>query len=235
LGGQRAAAPAGANPALGLRAVRLSLKDPALFRPQLRAILRASAYGPARIMIPMLSSMHELSQVLRILEECKRELEKKGLRYDADVQIGGMIEVPAAALAAEAFARHLDFLSIGTNDLIQYTIAADRIDDEVNYLYDPLHPAVLRLIHMTLRAARRRDIPVSMCGEMAGDVRYTRLLLGMGLKEFSMHPSALSEVKAVIQSSDVGDAEKWARKILRNLDSRRIEAYLESLNTGLDM
>ena len=166
--------PVPTNPALGLRAVRLCLKDLDLFYPQLRAILRASAYGPVRMMIPMLSNTQELFEVLRLVETCKQELHDSNLAFDANMPVGAMIEVPAAAICAPYFVRHLDFLSIGTNDLIQYALAIDRIDDEVNYLYDPLHPAVLQLIHMTLEAGHQAGIPVSLCGEMASDTRYTR-------------------------------------------------------------
>ncbi|MCU7885487.1 MAG: phosphoenolpyruvate--protein phosphotransferase, partial [Candidatus Thiodiazotropha sp. (ex Lucinoma annulata)] len=187
------------NPALGLRAIRLCLKEPELFVPQLRAILRASAAGPVRLMIPMLSGIQEVKQVIQIIDRTKDELSKKGVPFDTDIPIGGMIEVPAAALAADSFARDLDFLSIGTNDLIQYTLAVDRMDEEVNFLFDPLHPAVLRLIQHTIDAANRAGIPVSMCGEMAGEPRYTRLLIGMGLRELSMQPSALLETRELIR------------------------------------
>ncbi|MDX1514781.1 MAG: phosphoenolpyruvate--protein phosphotransferase, partial [Gammaproteobacteria bacterium] len=196
--GSRPGAPVSSNPALGLRAVRLCLKEQGLFRPQLRAILRVSARHPVRMMVPMLSNIQELVQVLQIISECQRELKSEGLEFDPDMPVGAMIEVPAAAICADLFARRLDFLSIGTNDLIQYTIAIDRIDDEVSYLYDPLHPAVLRLIQATIEAGRRAGIPVAMCGEMAGDAVYTRLLLGLGLREFSVHPNALLEVKQAI-------------------------------------
>jgi phosphotransferase system enzyme I (PtsI) len=168
------------NPALGLRAIRLCLKDLSLFRPQLRAILRASAHGPVRMMLPMLSNTHELHQALSLVNETRNALQRESHAFAPDLPIGGMIEVPAAALSAGDFAKHLDFLSIGTNDLIQYTLAIDRIDDEVTYLYDPLHPAVLKLIRMTINAGRAAGIPVAMCGEMAGDPRYTRLLLAWG-------------------------------------------------------
>jgi phosphotransferase system enzyme I (PtsI) len=197
--GGRPGAPTSTNPALGLRAIRLCLKEQSLFKPQLRAILRVSATAAVRMMIPMLSTMLELSQVLQIVEDVKRELAAEGIAFDARMPVGAMIEVPAAAICADIFARHLDFLSIGTNDLIQYTIAIDRVDDEVNYLYDPLHPAVLRLIRTTIRAGQKTGIPVAMCGEMAGDSRYTRLLLGLGLKEFSVHPNSLLEVKQVVK------------------------------------
>ncbi|MDX1252721.1 MAG: phosphoenolpyruvate--protein phosphotransferase [Gammaproteobacteria bacterium] len=217
---------------LGLRAIRLCLKEPALFRPQLRAILRASAYGQVRMMIPMLSSLQELFQVLEVIEDVKRELKEQGLKYNENIPIGGMIEVPSAALAAEAFARHLDFLSIGTNDLIQYTLATDRIDDAVNYLYDPLHPAVLRLIDMTIKAGYEAGIPVAMCGEMAGDPRYTRLLLGMGLTEFSTPPAMLLEVKSIIQSSHLARLAKIAKKIFACAHSGEIATLVDKINAA---
>lgn len=190
------------NPALGLRAIRLCLREPELFMPQLRAILRASTLGPVRIMIPLLTTVQESLQVLQLIERQKQLLLKNGFDVADRIPVGGMIEVPAAAIMADIFARHLDFLSIGTNDLIQYTLAADRLDDEVNYLFDALHPAVLRLIRMTISAGEAAGIPVSMCGEMAADPRYTRLLLGLGLREFSMQPSCLLEVKRIINHSD---------------------------------
>jgi len=221
------------NPALGLRAIRLCLKDPGLFLPQLRSILRASSLGPVRMMIPMLSNTQELHQVLNLIQQTKDTLEREGLAYDPHIQIGGMIEVPAAALSAGAFARHLDFLSIGTNDLIQYTLAIDRVDDEVNYLYDPLHPAVLRLIKMVIDAGQEAGIPVAMCGEMAGDPRYTRLLLGMGLTEFSMHHTALQEVKRVINQSAIESLAADVEALLRADDPARILAQIEAFNNTL--
>ena len=220
--------PVSTNPALGLRAIRMCLKDLGMFRPQLRAILRASAYGPVRMMIPMLSAIQEVFQVLRLVAETKQELRDRGLAFDEGLPIGGMIEIPAAAVCADQFARYLDFLSIGTNDLIQYSLAIDRVDDEVNYLYDPLHPGVLTLIRNTIRAGRKAGIPVSLCGEMAGDPRYTRLLLGLGLTQFSMHPSNLLEVKRAIQGSEVGALSKIVRRLLRTTDA---EQYAETLKT----
>ncbi len=185
----------GSNPALGLRAIRLCLKEPELFMPQVRAILRASAYGPVRIMLPMLTSTWEIAQAERHIHQAMDELKHAGIAFDQDIPIGGMIEVPAAALNAQAFAQRLDFLSIGTNDLIQYTLAIDRVDDELNYLYDPGHPAVLRLIREVVDAGLAVGVPVGMCGEMAGDARCVPLLIGMGLREFSMQPSALLDVR----------------------------------------
>jgi len=228
--GTRPGAPMTSNPALGLRAVRLCLKEPGLFRPQLRAILRASAHSPVRLMVPMLSTTGELAQVLDLIKACRRELDAEGRAYDKNLPVGAMIEVPAAAICADIFARDLDFLSIGTNDLIQYTIAIDRVDDEVNYLYDPLHPAVLRLIQMTIEAGQKMGIPVAMCGEMAGDARYTRLLLGMGLKEFSVHPNALLEVKQVITESGVAECRKFTQRVMRVIKSTTRSALLEEMN-----
>lgn len=218
------------NPALGLRAVRLCLKEPALFKPQLRAILRASAHGAVQLMIPMVSNLDELSQVLDLIEEVKGELRREGRQFDDNLPIGGMIEVPAAAVAADLFAAKLDFLSIGTNDLIQYTLAIDRVDDEVNYLYDPLHPSVLRLIKTTIDAGRNANIPVTMCGEMAGDERFTRLLLGMGLRIFSMDPTTILEVKKKVLDADTTVAERHARQILECHDTQE----LRDLVTALD-
>lgn len=213
--GGRQTGPVASNPALGLRAVRLCLKEPGMFKPQLRAIIRASIHGPVRVMIPMLSNLNETSQVLHMIKEIKHELDGENIPYDHDLKIGGMIEVPAAAVCADIFARHLDFLSIGTNDLIQYTMAIDRVNDEVNYLYDPLHPAVLRLIHTTLQAGQKADIPVAMCGEMAGEPQHTSLLLGLGLREFSVHPANLLEIKQIINQSDIPLLTRLAKKALR--------------------
>ena len=206
------------NPALGLRAIRLCLKEPQLFRPQLRALLRASALGPVRIMLPMLTNVWEVMQTRALFEDAMRELTAEGVPFDPRVPIGGMIEVPAAALAAAAFARHLDFLSIGTNDLIQYTLAIDRVDDEVNYLYDPAHPAVLRLIQAVIDAGRSAGITVGMCGEMAGDPRFIPLLIGMGLNSFSMQPNSLLDARQLVRSADSGRLEREVRELMRNLD-----------------
>jgi phosphotransferase system enzyme I (PtsI) len=195
------------NPALGLRAIRLCLKEPGLFRPQVRAILRASAWGPVRIMLPMLTTTWEAEQAQAIIRQTMMQLEVDGIEYDRNIQIGGMIEVPAAALNARAFADRLDFLSIGTNDLIQYTLAIDRVDDELNYLYDPGHPAVLRLIREVIEAGHAAGVPVSMCGEMAGDTRFLPLLLGLGLRRFSMQPAALLEVREMIRTLDAATLE----------------------------
>lgn len=228
--GGRHSSPVGSNPALGLRAIRLCLKEPALFRPQLRAIIRASIHGPVRIMIPMLSNINEMILVLQMIDEIKSDLDEKRIPYNQKLLIGGMIEVPAAAVCADVFARHLDFLSIGTNDLIQYTMAIDRVNDEVNYLYDPLHPAVLRLIHTTLQAGKQANIPVAMCGEMAGDPQYTHLLLGLGLREFSVHPAILLEIKQIINQCDLTILEKLAAKALNADNGIEVAEIMAEVN-----
>ncbi|CAK0775082.1 Phosphoenolpyruvate-protein phosphotransferase [Gammaproteobacteria bacterium] len=221
------------NPALGLRGIRLCLRVPSLFIPQLRAILRVSAYGPVRMAIPMVTQNAEVLQVIHLLEQIRRDLRREGLAFNENMPLGGIVEVPAAALTVPSLARHLDFLSLGTNDLIQYTLAIDRIDDQVSYLYDPLHPAVLRLIYTTLRAGARAGIPVGMCGEMAGDPRYTRLLVGLGLQELSMHPSSLPEVKQVINTSDYHHLAKLARRTVYAHDTEAVAALMELINEGL--
>jgi len=218
------------NPAMGLRAIRRCLKEPQLFLRQLRAILRVGAYGPVSMMIPMMTCVSELDQTLELIEQAKDELRNRKQRFDPKLPVGAMIEVPAAALSAHTFAEKLDFLSIGTNDLIQYTLALDRIDDEVSYLYKPLHPAVLRLIDLTLQAGENADIPVSLCGEMASDVQYTRLLLGMGLKYFSVQANSLLEIKHIINNSSISELAPRVRKILGLPDADQIERQLIQLN-----
>lgn len=210
----RSSSPTPNNPALGLRAIRLCLKDQNLFGTQVRALLRASAHGDVHIMLPMISSVPEFRQALGLIQQAREELIRKGVVIAAQVPVGAMIEVPAAALAAPWLAQHAQFFSIGTNDLIQYTLAIDRVDDEVNYLYDPLHPAVLRLIRMTIEAGARAGVPVAMCGEMAGDLRFTRLLLGLGLTEFSMHPASILEIKRSIIEADVGVLKREVTALL---------------------
>lgn len=191
------------NPALGLRAVRLCLRDTDLFKTQLRAILRASAAGKVRCLVPMLTSVHEVQMVKTLLDEARSELQIRGQSYDPQMQLGGMIEVPAAALAIEDLGHHLDFLSIGTNDLLQYALAADRVDEQVAHLYDPLHPGVVRLLQYMFTACTETHMPVNVCGELAGDRRYTRLLLALGLRSFSMNPGRLLEVKQVILETHI--------------------------------
>jgi phosphotransferase system enzyme I (PtsI) len=217
------------NPALGLRAIRWSLSEPQMFMTQLRAILRASAFGPAKILIPMLAHAQEIDQTLDLIQEAKRQLDDAGIAYDPNVQVGAMIEIPAAAIAVRLFLKRLDFLSIGTNDLIQYTLAIDRADNAVAHLYDPLHPAVLNLIAFTLREANRAGVPVSICGEMAGDPTATRLLLGLGLTEFSMHPSQLLVVKQEILRSNLKAFEKPVADVLAAYEPAELATALAQL------
>lgn len=219
------------NPALGLRAVRFCLAEPQVFLTQLRAILRASHYGRVQILIPMLSHLDELHQVMVLIGRAKQQLTKLGLPFDEKVPIGGMIEVPAAALLTSVFARRLDFLSIGTNDLIQYTLAVDRTDESVSYLFDPLHPAILRLLTQTIRQATKAGVPISVCGEMAGDITMTRLFLGMGLRSFSMHPAQILPVKQRILTSDLAQAEDWVNRLNKTDDSAKLALYIERLNS----
>jgi phosphotransferase system enzyme I (PtsI) len=218
------------NPALGLRAIRLCLAEPHIFVTQIRALLRTSHYGPVKILLPMLASLSELDQVISLIEVAREGLKEEQTPFDANVPIGGMIEVPAAALAAEWFARKLDFLSLGTNDLIQYTLAIDRTDDAVAHLYDPLHPAVLQLVFHTLSVGKRLNKPVSVCGEMAGDPRLTRLLLGLGLTSFSMHPAHILAVKQQVLRSHIGELGPLARRLLRAGRPERIQELLERIN-----
>lgn len=220
---------AGANPALGLRAIRLCLQEPGLFFPQLRAIFRASAYGPVRLMLPMISNTQELMLILRHIDLIKHQLREKSIPFDPQLPVGGMIEVPAAAINASMLCEYLDFLSIGTNDLIQYTLAIDRIDDTVNYLYDPFNPAVLKLIAMVLEAGERAALPVTMCGEMAGDTQCTQLLLGMGLRNFSMHPKALAEVKQVILQTEVSPLQDKIKQLLASRTHEQFHSILSKI------
>jgi phosphotransferase system enzyme I (PtsI) len=219
------------NPALGLRAIRYCLAEPQMFLAQLRAILRASAYGKVRILIPMLAHAFEIDQSLAMIAQAKAQLREQNIKFDEGVEVGAMIEIPAAALALPMFVKRLDFLSIGTNDLIQYTLAIDRVDYEVAHLYNPLHPAVLNLIAMTIEAGRKAGIDVAVCGEMAGDVKLTRLLLGMGLREFSMHPAQLLAVKQEILASDLARLVPRTRRILRTMEPAAIADAVEQLQS----
>jgi len=217
------------NPALGLRAIRYCLSEPQMFLTQLRAILRASAFGPIKLLIPMMAHAFEVDQTLALIEQAKEQLRQRKQKFDEDIEVGAMIEIPAAALALPIFIKRLDFLSIGTNDLIQYTLAIDRVDHEVAHLYDPLHPAVLFLLSSVISMARKAGIPVAVCGEMAGDVKWTRLLLGMGLLEFSMHPSQLLSVKQEILNSDLTLLEPQVKKVLKATEPAAIEAAMAQL------
>jgi phosphoenolpyruvate-protein phosphotransferase (PTS system enzyme I) len=220
----------GTTSALGLRAIRYCLSEPRLFLTQLRAILRASQFGKVQILIPMLSSALEIKQALDMVKHAKEQLREANIAFDAGIKVGGMIEVPAAALAIAAFLKNLDFISIGTNDLIQYTLAIDRTDDSVAYLYNPLHPAVLQLVALTIKRANRANIPVAVCGEMAGEVAMTRLLLGLGLRQFSMHPAQLLSVKQQVLRSSINELQGFARKILLADDSDKVERLVGQMN-----
>ena len=218
------------NPAMGLRAIRFCLAEPQMFLTQLRAILRASHYGKVKILLPMVAHAHEIDQTLALITQAKQQLDDRGQPFDRAIETGGMIEIPAAALALPIFMRRLQFLSIGTNDLIQYTLAIDRTDDAVAHLYDPLHPAVLTLVANTIQTATRGGMPVAVCGEMAGDLQLTRLLLGLGLRNFSMHPSQLLPIKERILSTHLGEVQALAQRVLRTTDPVKTRELLAELN-----
>jgi phosphotransferase system enzyme I (PtsI) len=201
------------NPALGLRAIRWSLAEPAMFLTQLRAILRAAAHGKVNLLIPMLAHASEIRQTLSLLDFARAELDNRGVAY-GPVQVGAMIEIPAAALTLNIFLKYFDFLSIGTNDLIQYTLAIDRADESVAHLYDPLHPAVLQLVARTIAECNLQGKGVSVCGEMAGDTTMTRLLLGLGLRSFSMHPAQILAVKQEVLRADARRLQAWAQQVV---------------------
>jgi len=227
-GAQRVAS----NPALGLRAIRFCLAEPKLFRTQLRALLRASHYGNLKILIPMLSGAAEINQTLQFIDNVKQGLEVEGVPFNHNIPIGGMVEIPAAALALNVFIKKLDFLSIGTNDLIQYTLAIDRTDEEVAHLYDPLHPAVLQLLTHVIGSANKANIPVSVCGEMAGDLAYTRLLLGLGLRQFSMNSAQLLGAKQRVLTTSIPQIATLTQKILRADDPLKTRELLDRLNAA---
>lgn len=208
------------NPALGLRAIRWSLSEPEMFRTQLRAILRAAVHGRVNLLVPMLAHGTEIRQTLSLIDFARAELDNRGVAYGA-VQVGAMIEIPAAALSLRTFLKYFDFLSIGTNDLIQYTLAIDRADESVAHLYDPCHPAVLGLVADTIAECRRQGKDVAVCGEMAGDVQFTRLLLGLGLRSFSMHPAQILAVKQEVLRADTTRLEPWARRVIASEDPAR--------------
>ena len=208
------------NPALGLRAIRWSLADPAMFLTQLRAILRAAAHGQVNLLVPMLAHASEIRQTLAHIDHARASLDNKGVAY-GPVKLGAMIEIPAAALSVRMFLKYFDFLSIGTNDLIQYTLAIDRADESVAHLYDPLHPAVLRLVAETIAECRLQGKQVSVCGEMAGDAGLTRLLLGLGLRSFSMHPAQILAIKQEVLRADTARLAPWAQRVLGAEDPAR--------------
>ncbi|OFZ90815.1 MAG: phosphoenolpyruvate--protein phosphotransferase [Betaproteobacteria bacterium RBG_16_64_18] len=221
---------AGPNPALGLRAIRFCLAEPQMFLAQLRAILRSSIHGKVRILVPMLAHVHEIEQAMTAIAQAKEQLDDLGVPYDHGIKVGGMIEIPAAALSLGIFVKKLDFLSIGTNDLTQYTLAIDRSDDAVAHLYDPLHPAVLHLIAQTIRVGEKAGRPVAVCGEMAGDLAATRLLLAFGLREFSMHPAQLLTIKQQVLRTNMSQARGIASRILRSDDPAKCLQLLGRLN-----
>jgi phosphotransferase system enzyme I (PtsI) len=214
------------NPALGLRGIRLSLAREALFETQLRAIVRASGYGPVRVLLPMISGCEEVLAVRKLLRRVARDLRSEGHEIAESIPLGAMIEVPAAAIALPTFIGAIDFISIGTNDLVQYLLAADRNNEALGELYTPLHPALLRMLHSVIRTARARDKPAAVCGEMAGDAALAPLLLALGLEEFSLHPATLLEVRRAIRGSDLGELRARAAALLRARDRRRIEAWV---------
>ena len=226
LGMSRGAPRIESNPALGLRAIRYCLAYPDLFLTQLRAILRASEVGTVRILVPMLSHGYEIEQALAFVARAKDQLKERRLKFDGRVQIGGMVEVPAAALSVPQMCKRLKFLSIGTNDLIQYTLAIDRADSSVAHLYDHLHPAVLRLIGLTIKSCTKAKTPVAVCGELAGELEMTELLLGMGLRQYSMHPSQILSIKERMFELSTKDAARLAAKVMREFDPVRIKAAL---------
>ena len=218
------------NPALGLRGIRYSLNYNSIFINQIKAILRVSNLGNVKIMLPMITTISEIHKAKELILNAKRTLTKDRKRFDKDIQIGIMVEIPSCAVLANKFAKHVDFFSIGTNDLVQYTLAIDRVDDEVNYLYDPINSAVLSLLKNVIDAGVKNKIPVSLCGEMAGDPNYTKLLLGLGLRTFSMHPSAIPEIKNIIINSDITALAQISKKII-NCDSNKDKMKLiEKLN-----
>ena len=218
------------NPALGLRAVRFCLAEPKLFLTQLRAILRASHYGKVRLLIPMLASVAEIDATLAMIDQAKESLRERGEPFDEGVEVGGMIEVPAAVLAIGGFLAKLDFLSIGTNDLIQYTLAVDRSDEAVSHLYDPLHPAIIKLIALAIAGANRAKVPIAVCGEMAGEMTLTRVLLGLGLRNFSMHPAQVPTVKQRVLTSDVSAIRPVVERMKRTDSPAKLAALLDKLN-----
>ncbi|HID55304.1 TPA: phosphoenolpyruvate--protein phosphotransferase [Candidatus Poribacteria bacterium] len=211
---------------MGLRAIRLCLKYQEIFLPQLRAILRASVYGNVKLMFPLISGIEELRQAKSVLEKAKKELDEKGIPYDHDMEMGVMIEIPAAAITSDILAKEVDFFSIGTNDLIQYTLAVDRGNEEISWMFEPFHPAVLRLIKFVIESAHKNGIWVGLCGEMAADPVFTLILLGLGLDEFSMNPASIPEVKGIIRASSYADARRIAEEALSFSTAWEIEAYI---------
>jgi len=222
------------NPALGLRAIRLCLKEPEIFRSQLRAILRASAYGKAKLMFPMISGLQEVIDAKEILGQVKAELDSQGVKYDPDIETGIMIEVPSAVVVADMLAQHVDFFSIGTNDLIQYALAIDRVNEHVAYMYQPFHPAILKMIHQVVEAGKNAGIPVSLCGEMAGDPLCVPILLGLGIGELSMNARVIPLIKKLIRSISLKEAQEDFETVTGLCTASEVRAYiLERMKTLL--
>jgi phosphoenolpyruvate-protein phosphotransferase (PTS system enzyme I) len=224
-----------ANPALGLTGIRLSLVEHSFFRTQLRAILRASHYGNVQILFPMISGASELKHALHQLEYAKEELQIDGIAFNPEIKVGAMIEIPAAAFAIKSILAEVDFISIGTNDLIQYLLAIDRNDEAVNYLYNPLHPAVLKLLMHVIKSSNRASVPVSVCGEMAGDARLTRLLLGMGFRKLSVYSANILKIKNIVLNTNIHQITSKVAKILKTENMERIEELIDELNHDLDL
>jgi len=220
------------NPFLGLRAIRLCLAHPYVFKVQLRAVLRASHFGKVRIMYPLISGIEELRQANQILEETKRDLSRRNIPFDAKVEVGAMIEVPSAAITADILAKEVSFFSIGTNDLIQYTMAVDRGNERIAYLYDPLHPAILRTIHGVVRASVKAKVRLSLCGEMGGDPLFAIVLTGLGMKELSMSAGSLPTVKKVLRSISYREAQSLAQQALKLSTSAEIRTLLAQSPAG---
>jgi phosphotransferase system enzyme I (PtsI) len=221
--------PSEENPALGLRAIRLALREEGIFRAQLRGLLRASVAGRMRIMFPMISGVQELRQARQVLQECREELAAQGHAVADGIEVGIMVEMPAAAIIADQLAREVDFFSIGSNDLIQYTLAIDRANELVNYLYHPLHPAILRLVRSVVQVAHQASVPVSLCGAMAGDPLYTLVLVGLGLDELSMPPAAIPHIKRIICACDAREARRFAEKLLATATVAEAEAAVHAM------
>jgi phosphotransferase system enzyme I (PtsI) len=211
-----------ANPVLGLRAIRFCLKNPDVFKTQLRAILRAAAFGNVRLLLPMISGCEEIQETYRLLDEIANALEKQGLPYKRDIQIGIMVEVPSAAIIADAMGGLVDFFSIGTNDLVQYTLAADRGNRHVDYLYNALHPAVIRLIHHVVVAGNKNHIKTFMCGEMAADIMNLPVLIGLGVDELSMSPQSIPAIKNMIRKFSVSECREFAAEVLKKMTTEAV-------------
>jgi phosphotransferase system enzyme I (PtsI) len=222
-----------ANPALGLRAIRFCLKERGIFKTQLRAILRASAFGNMHLMIPMISGLQEILDTKEILQEVMKDLDREGVAYDRGIKLGIMIEVPSAVAVADILARHVDFFSIGTNDLIQYSLAIDRINEHVAYMYQPFHPAILRMIRQVVKAAKAAGIRVAVCGEMAGDPLSAFILLGLGIDELSMNPWGVPIIKHIIRSVSMKEARSDLRRIMQLDTATKVREFISGKMEGL--